>query len=273
MTQSIVYLRIMRRAIFLCIFILLTTFSGFPQGTESPYELTKKDYGIVGSAILLNSAAFFIRNGIENPTLTDLNSLERADINRLDRTATYNWSPSASDWSDRTEIASIAFPLILLAPQKSRKDAVKLFVMGAEAVAVNQGLTDLTKSITRRYRPFTYNEEVPIDTRLAKNARLSFYSGHTSASATFCFFTATVFEEYFPDSAYKPLVWATAITLPAITGWLRYEAGKHYLSDVIIAYGMGALVGTFIPKIHLKTNSSRIVASGNSSGLNISYRF
>jgi len=201
---------------------------------HSRYELSKQDYWIVGSALLMNGTAYLIRENLDAPTMAALNQLDRNDINRFDRAAPYNWSPKASDWSDRTEVASILFPLVLMKDKNGRKDFFKILLMGAETIAVNQGLTDLSKSITRRYRPLAYNEK---------------------------------------DSRMKPIVWATAISLPAVTGLLRYEAGKHYLSDVIIAYGMGAMVGTLIPKMHESNRLKGFNASVYDSGLNISYRF
>lgn len=237
------------------------------------YELSSKDYGYIGAALILNGAAFILRESLSPPTLLELENLDRSDINRFDRAATYNWSPKASDWSDRTEIMSILLPAALLHKQAGRDDALKLLLMGAETIAINQGLTDLSKSITRRYRPLAYNENAPLDARLSKNARLSFYSGHTSASAAFCFFTATTFSTYYPDSRLKPYIWTAAISLPAITGWLRYEAGKHFLTDVIVAYGMGALTGYLIPRMHLTDSTLEITSSFEGQGLSVRYRF
>jgi len=267
MTRTIVFL------LFLSSVLCCKAQKNISPSSQSPYELSNQDYWLVGSALILNGTAFLIRENMDAPTMAQLERLNRGDINRFDRAATYNWSPQASDWSDRTEIASIFFPLVLLSRDEGRKDALKLLLMGAEAVAINQGLTDMSKSISKRYRPFAYNDDAPLDNRLSKNARLSFYSGHTSASATFCFFTASVFAKYYPESRMKPLVWAAAITLPAVTGWLRYEAGKHYLTDVIVAYGMGAMVGTLVPKLHEREFLENVQLSAHQSGMNISYRF
>lgn len=38
--------------------------------------------------------------------------------------------------------------------------------------------------------------------------------------------------------------------MPAITGYLRYKAGYHFLSDNILGYVIGAGTGILIPKMH-----------------------
>ncbi|MBT8218659.1 MAG: phosphatase PAP2 family protein, partial [Bacteroidia bacterium] len=47
-----------------------------------------------------------------------------------------------------------------------------------------------------------------------------------------------------------PVVWTTAIAVPALTGLLRTRAGKHFYTDVIVGFVVGAAVGYLIPEIH-----------------------
>ena len=55
-------------------------------------------------------------------------------------------------------------------------------------------------------------------------------------------FTGEWFSEMYPNSAYRPLVWAGTLSLAGFVGALRIAAGKHYPSDVVV----GALAGTGI---------------------------
>lgn len=66
------------------------------------------------------------------------------------------------------------------------------------------------------------------------------------------FFFAEIFSEYYPESKWKPVVWGGAIAIPAVTGYLRVRGGRHYPTDVIAGYALGAAVGYFIPKLHEK---------------------
>ena len=38
--------------------------------------------------------------------------------------------------------------------------------------------------------------------------------------------------------------------LPAVTGYLRFKAGKHFPTDIIVGYGVGATIGYLVPELH-----------------------
>jgi membrane-associated phospholipid phosphatase len=38
--------------------------------------------------------------------------------------------------------------------------------------------------------------------------------------------------------------------MPLTTGLMRYKAGKHFWTDVLIGYAVGALVGVGVPALH-----------------------
>ena len=94
------------------------------------------------------------------------------------------------------------------------------------------------------------SEKTALESKQTFTAGASFFSGHTSCVASNSFFAARVFSDYYPESKWKPVVWGAAIALPAVTGYLRVKAGKHYPSDVIAGYAVGAAVGYFVPKLH-----------------------
>ncbi len=86
--------------------------------------------------------------------------------------------------------------------------------------------------------------------KIDPEARLSFFSGHASNTAAMSFFTAQTLVQNRPDMQNKGLVWATAATLPALTALWRVKAGKHFPTDVIVGYGIGALIGVLVPNLH-----------------------
>jgi len=51
-------------------------------------------------------------------------------------------------------------------------------------------------------------------------------------------------------SRWKPIVWTAAATIPAITGYLRVRGGRHFPTDVIGGYIVGAAVGCLVPHLH-----------------------
>jgi membrane-associated phospholipid phosphatase len=77
-------------------------------------------------------------------------------------------------------------------------------------------------------------------------------------------------------------VWAFAAAVPATVGYYRLKAGKHFLSDNILGYAMGAAAGILVPQLHKKTNNSGLSISptliptleGSAfQGANLSYTF
>ena len=181
-------------------------------------------------------------------------SLSRNEVPEWELEATYNWNVSAETASDYIQGLTLLAPLTLMASSKMRDEAFDIGVMAIQTMFLNQGLTGILKLHTDRKRPFVYNENAPIELKYRRQVFYSFPSAHTSASAAACFFTAKVFNDYYPDSKWKPLVWIGAATLPALTGYLRYEAGRHFISDIAAGYALGAVIGILIPELH-KSNS------------------
>ena len=143
-------------------------------------------------------------------------------------------------------------PLSLLALEGTRKDFGKIAILYSETVLITTGLTYFTKGIMLRSRPLVYNEDFSLAEKQKVSSRHSFFSGHTSLTAASFFFTAKVFSDYYPDSKLKPYVWAGAIVIPAMVGYFRVAAGKHFPTDVITGYAIGAAIGFFVPHFHRK---------------------
>ena len=141
------------------------------------------------------------------------------------------------------------FPASLLGDKESRNEYYTSAIY-FESLLINAGITGLIKVITKRSRPYTYNPAVPLEKKLELDARHSFFSGHTSFAATGSFFIAKTYTDLNPGSKGNPYIWAGAAIFPAITGILRYKAGKHFPSDIIVGYIVGAAVGILVPHLH-----------------------
>jgi membrane-associated phospholipid phosphatase len=187
---------------------------------------------------------------VEPLTPEAIASLDPTSIWGVDRWVTRNFSPWAAEFSDNFLFSSYALPLTLLLDQPSRKDFGKVGLFTLESLIVNNGITNLTKVLAKRIRPFVYNPNIPLPMKVSKKARYSFFSGHASNTACMYFLTASMFSDFYPDSDLRPFVWTTAIVVPAFTGYLRMRAGKHFLSDVVVGYLVGAAVGMIIPALH-----------------------
>jgi len=95
----------------------------------------------------------------------------------------------------------------------------------------------------RRPRPYTASANPRIKRYAADqdtDARLSFYSGHSTMAFTAAVAGSLVFRS--DDEYARAGVWGFHMALAGATANLRVRAGKHYYTDVIA----GALIGTAI---------------------------
>ena len=146
--------------------------------------------------------------------------------------------------------------------------------MGVEGGLFTLGANQSVKTTMLRERPYLYNPDVSWADKGKKDARLSFYSQHTSLTGYLSFFAAKIYHDTHPQAKNRWLVWAGAGALTSATGFLRVRAGKHFPTDVIVGGAMGALVGWGIPQLHLsKTGSIGVVPvmSDGMVGVNVQF--
>lgn len=216
---------------------------------------TELPYFSIGLGLLSSGLLIKVINGKDPFTIDELNALDKNDINPFDRGATYNHSIAAKTASDIILYSGIAIPtLFFLTNHHTSKDISSLSIMGLEVISITSGLTFSTKYIFNRTRPLVYNPTFSISERTSSTSRTSFFSGHTSTAAAMSFYLASVFTTYHPNmkTGAKIGIWSFAIALPAVTGYLRVESGKHFNSDVLVGYAVGATVGWLVPYLHKK---------------------
>jgi membrane-associated phospholipid phosphatase len=217
----------------------------------SPYALSwKLDAPMAGTSIGLHTSYLLLKRRLNPLSEAQILALRREDVWAFDRSPTYNWSPTAAHVSDGLMFFAMASPALLLLDGNIRRDAGKVSVMGLQVFALNTGITNLTKILVHRTRPFVYNPNAPMDYKTRADARLAFFSGHTSVTSSMSFFTAKVFHDYNPNSRARPYIWASAALVPAVTGFLRWRAGKHFITDILVGYAVGAVVGILVPELH-----------------------
>ncbi len=196
----------------------------------------------------------------------DINS-----INKLDRSSALNWSPGIARTSDYVVLSVSILPALFLSENHTSRDIRTLLIMYAEVFTMDYGLFTIAKFTTNRPRPYVYNPDttkVSIGTRSGKGSRQSFFSGHTSQTAAASFFFAKVISDYHPTlkPGIKLGMWAFAAAVPAVNGYFRVKAGKHFPTDVITGYIAGAATGFLIPELH-RTKKSKEQKSSLNMGL------
>ena len=120
---------------------------------------------------------------------------------------------------------------------------------------ITYGVNSIVKGLTSRVRPFVYNKHAPLEKKLDSNVKRSFYSGHTAQSFASAVLTSKLFSDYFPNSDWQGIVWGTSLLSASYVGYLRYLAGKHFPSDVIVGAIMGSVAGYLVPYLHKKSKN------------------
>lgn len=233
---------------FFSIIFLSLTFSSLAQQN---YRLTwGREAAFIGGGTVMWYAAR--RAGPLNPPLSTARvlALDASQINSFDRFATRQNSARARRASDLLLYTSPAWPTLLLFDPAVRRQTPSVGVMSAEVVLLTIGLTNLTKNLARRTRPYTYHPDVPLRKKTVQDARQSFFSGHTSVLAASTFVSAKIWADAHPGSRWKPVVWASAVALPVAMGCFRVGGGRHFPTDVLAGLAVGGAVGWLVPHLH-----------------------
>ncbi|MEZ5007683.1 MAG: phosphatase PAP2 family protein [Chitinophagales bacterium] len=251
-------------------FILLHVFIGSTQFTsaqshlnnilktyEKPYAINwKTDVPIASIGLGLTlSQLFTADHALLNYDY--VLSLQNKEVNEFDESAINNYSYKAQKASDILLYTSMSAPMLLLADPSIRADWKNTLLITSETFLVGMGLTLLAKNLSNRPRPFLYNDNIAVEDKLGADGTNSFFSGHTSMTALSTFMMAKIITDHHPHTKLKPFIWATATAIPVTTGILRYQAGKHFFTDIIAGFTVGALTGYFVPFIHQSIKQRR----------------
>lgn len=262
------------KAIAIQFLFLIGLFIPFSAVSQSPYQINwKKEAVYLGIGVVGISGGLYLQSNIDPLNIEAIATLDKMNVNAFDRNAIFNNSHRAGKASDYLVFGSSTLPFLFLTNRKTRKDFGTIFLLYSETLLLTEGVTGFTKRAVLRTRPFVYNETFDLSDKLTLKARFSFFSGHTSVTAANFFFTAKVYNDFFPDSKLKNYVWGAAIVAPALTGYFRVKAGKHYPTDVITGYFFGALVGFMVPHLHLKQKDKNFQIVPGANGVSINWKF
>ncbi|MBN1466404.1 phosphatase PAP2 family protein [candidate division KSB1 bacterium] len=259
----------MHRRVFLSSLLFLKL-----AAAQSPYRsYSPADNILLGVTAAGGLTAHILGNNMAPLTPEQAAALDRDDINRFDRPATFNLSQEAATCSDYGMRAGLLLPLALLADATMRTEADDVAYLYLETLAVAGVLTELTKVTVQRIRPWVYNEEVPLEKKEGVEAKKSFFSGHTSASFAGTVFVAKVFSDFHPDSKWTPYIWAGSLSLASAVAYWRVRAGRHFPTDVIAAAFVSGAVAYFIPELHKRENSNTALRVSATQPMMISLRY
>jgi len=235
---------------FIACILCLISLAALAQGPT--FQIKNSDWLVTGGSVALASGSTWLRLTSMGYDALNMPEFNRLEINQFNRNATENWSPKSALHSDILALSAQVLPTLIFLNQKGRNEFLAIGHIYAQSTLLTLSATDFTKTLVRRDRPYMYGDKAPMRDRISPSARFSFFSGHTSLTASQCFLTAKMFSEMYPNSPNKSLVWSGAIIYPAVVGYLRIRAGKHFPTDVIVGYLVGGLIGYLTPHFHLK---------------------
>jgi membrane-associated phospholipid phosphatase len=232
------------RAVILAAFVFVT--SGYAQ---SPYALVaEREWLLFGSGGALAVGGLIAHHNVDPFTVEQVSTLDRSEVNPFDRGAIKPYRETLT--ADALTGVAVCLPLTFLANKQIRHGWKTVGVMWGQTLLLQSGMNALVKGLSRRTRPYAYDENTPLNRKMTTDARVSFYSGHTGTTAAMSFFTVRVFSEYVDDRRARICLWTAAVTLPVVVGTLRVESGHHFPSDVIVGYVTGAAIGYLVPRLH-----------------------
>lgn len=257
----------MRRLAAKALFFLWIIAIVAPSWAAAEYSLTLWDVPLSLGAAATSFYGSFRYSEMDAPASEDM--VPESDLLPWDRPLAGRYSEFADNMSDGMAVFAVA-PLVLGGATwynggTDGKGFAALTLMYAQALAIQNGLNLMARSLQLWPRPYMYAKDGE-GAELARDAEGeaygSFFSGHVSAAFTVAVFTAEWYSEMYPGSPYKGIVWASSLSLAGFMGALRIAAGKHYLSDVVV----GALVGTGVSfavlKIHEKESKNVSFCAG-----------
>jgi len=233
---------------------------------ETPFHLNKKidlPVSIAASALIIGG--FALKTLKPSISMDDLLNPDTSRIPSFDLSAIHQANPSYQTASDILEYTAVALPFLAFVDKRVSGHAPQIMAMYFETLAIDFAAYNMTTALVNRRRPLTYNTDthieqingvdslvadVPLSSKQKGNVLESFFSGHTCNAATATFFGARIFTDLRPHSALVPFVWVAAAGVPAFTAFSRYKAGKHFPSDVVVGYLVGASIGYFVPQLH-----------------------
>jgi membrane-associated phospholipid phosphatase len=256
------------------IFFILNSTIGL---TQSPYNLDwKREVAIFGLGIGSAGFGYLTNSNIEPLTLTQINALDRNTIHPFDRATVNNHEAWANDISNVGVFSLMASPLVLFTSKSVQKDWTTIAVMYAEVLGLGTTLPNLTKNTVQRIRPFVYNPDVDLAHKMEIDAQRSFFSGHTCAAFLSAIFVSTVYSTYYPNSKWKPIIWTCSLLAASTVGYMRYQSGNHFPTDILVGAAVGSGIGYLVPILHKQkgfTKLSVIPSFGEGTfGVNIGYK-
>ena len=238
-------------------FIFFFLFANFLCLSQKHYNLTNgKDIPLTLGGSILFGSSYHLESQMDSLTKNEITSLNPENINSFDKVSLNLYSEKDAFLSDVLLGINLTAPLLLFLNNESMNEFFEIGTMYYQTFVFNNSATLITKTLTKRIRPYAYNPHVNLNKKLNPDTRRSFFSGHTSNAFASAVFLAKVFSDLEIDQNLNIYIWAGSLSVATATGIFRITAGKHFPTDIIAGAIAGSLIGYIIPEVH-KQNSKK----------------
>lgn len=227
-----------------------------PSTTPPPEDPFDAELAVDLPIIALTGSVYLATEVIKRQLPWDgCHECDPSRLGPLDRRVLDNYARAAAPTSDVLLYSSLAIPIVadlgdVLGHRTGIRGWGKDVAVLVETATVNAALNSAVKFAIGRPRPFSYGLDGSGRDPTAGDARLSFYSGHTSTTFAMATAYGYLFMARHPRSRWIAPVWILGYAFAGTTGVLRVAAGKHFWSDVIVGAIAGTAVGLAIPAAH-----------------------
>ena len=224
-----------------------------------------KNLTIISTAILLDlSNNYFDDILINDFSESEIESLDKEDVLFFDRIAFQPYSQNLKDWSDYTVYFAVGSGLLLAYDKNYFLDNILVYT---EILLVQSAVCKWVKTLTRRARPYVYDDDITPEKKQQDNSRHSFYSSHSSTAFSAATFGYYVYRNRYGDNIpIAVLLFGSA----SATAALRVASANHFPSDVFI----GAIMGSGISYLICRMNrSERFDVELGINSIGINYKF
>ena len=217
---------------------------------------------------------------VDKPRLVpaDYQGLSPKDVGWFDRSATRQDPDFADEAQVLSDIGLSAFPfmpILLLLDRPIRNEWKEFILLYLETHSIGADAYLFVSLPIRRKRPYVFNPDETSSRKEGGKSTDSFFSGHVSVVAVSTFSMAKIYTDYHNIRGMKRVLIFTAASLPPVyTGIFRYKAGKHYLSDLLVGFAVGASIGILNPQLHKSKNTQLSLRPIiDPQGLSASFKF
>jgi membrane-associated phospholipid phosphatase len=234
----------------------------------SPARLSRRDVWLTLIPLLIWLATLYSRSFFIHPSCSATAPCQASQVLFMDRPSIGQLSGDADFYSyvlqNSTGVVALASPMLYQSALLILGQATPQLALAAGGVDlviflqswfVNGALNESARILIGRARPYLYagpGNSPAVEPQLFSDPQnyTSFYSGHTSFVTVACIY---LFLTLLGRGAPTPLLIGWALLSECLivsTGVFRILAGRHFLSDVLVAIIMGSLTAFLVAWVH-----------------------